>query len=269
MPKKPTSPRVPKLEHEPDDKFILAVERVTFWARENSRALVIGGVVLAVLVLAGVYYLDSQRRVEAEAATRLGEVHQTVMTGNVPLAIRDLQTYLGTFGGTRAAREARLILADLLLSQDRPQDAIQALGRLHRDLDDPVGLAAAQILAAAYEQLGDHDSAIETYRRVARDARFTFQRREALADAARVALDTNQNSLAAELYDRLLQTFEPGEPGRSYYEMWKAEADARAQTGAAAMPMPTPTPAPPAEDETPEPDERDQDEAPTPDDADG
>lgn len=241
MPKKPTSPRVPKLEHEPDDKFILAVERITFWARENSRALIIGGVVIAILVLAGVYYLDSQRRVEAEAAARLGEVHQTVMTGNVPLAIRDLQTYLGTFGGTRAAREARLILADLLLSQDRPEDAIQALGRLHRDLDEPVGLAAAQILGAAYEDLGDHDAAIDTYRRIARDARFAFQRREALADAARVALHAQQPGVAAELYDRLVRTFEEGDPGRAYYEMWRAEARARAEGGAAAA-----TPAPPA-----------------------
>jgi predicted negative regulator of RcsB-dependent stress response len=234
MPKQSKSPRVPKLEHEPDDKFILFVERVVYWGRQNSRTLLIGGVVLAILVLAGIYSIDSQRRVEAEAASRLGEVHQTVMTGNAPLAIRDLQTYLGTFGGTRAAREARLILADLLLAQDRPEDAVQALGRLHRNLDDPVGLAAAQILGAAYEQLGDHENAIDTYRRIAREGRFTFQQREALANAGRVALDTDQPALAADFYEQLIQTFEQGDQARAYYEMLKAEARARADAGPAA-----------------------------------
>jgi predicted negative regulator of RcsB-dependent stress response len=243
MPKHPTSPRAPKPEPEPDDKFLYAVGRASIWAREHTRALIIGGIVLVILVAAGVYYVDSQRRLEAEAATRLGEVQQTVMTGNMPLAIRDLQTYLGTFGGTKAAREARLMLADLLLSQDRPADAIETLGRLPRDVDEPAGMAAAQLLAAAQEALGEYDDAIQTYRRIARDARFEFQRREALDDAARVAMDTGQNDLAVELYDRILQTFEEADLQRGYYEMWRAEALARAATGAPATTAPAATPA--------------------------
>jgi predicted negative regulator of RcsB-dependent stress response len=228
MPKHPTSARVPRPDPEPDDKFIFAVERTAIWARENSRQLIIGGIVLAVLVLAAVYYLDSRRRVEAEAATRLAEVQQTVMTGNIPLATRDLQAYLATFGDTRAAREARILLADLLLAQDRPGEAIDALGRLPRNVDEPLGLAAAQILAAAYEAQGQYDDSIQTYERIARNARFDFQRREALADAGRVALDTGRPDLAADFYDRLVDTFEEGDPGRGYYEMWRAEARARA-----------------------------------------
>jgi len=239
MPKHPTSPRVPKPEPEPDDKFLFAVERAGLWARQHTRALIIGGILFAVVIIAGVYYIDSQRRVEAEAAARLTEVHQTVMTGNVPLAIRDIQAYLASFGGTRAAREARLILADLLLTQERPADAIQALGRLPRDLDEPTGLAAAQLQAAAFEALEQYDDAIDAYRTIARNARFEFQRREALSDAARVALDTDRPDLAAEFFDRLVQSFEEGEPGRSYYEMWRAEATALAQREAA-PPAPTP-----------------------------
>jgi predicted negative regulator of RcsB-dependent stress response len=243
MPKHPTSSRVPKLEPQPDDKFVLAVERISYWARQNTRLLIFGGVAVVLVVLGTIYYVDSQRRVEAEAAVRLGEVHQTIMTGNAPLAIRDLQAYLATFGGTRAAREARLLLADLLMGQDRPDEAIQALGRLHRDLDEPVGIAAAQVLAAAYEQLEQYDQAIDTYRRIARDARFEFQRRDALANAGRVALDTGQPALAAEFYDRVVQTFEEGNPERSYYEMWRAEANAMA-----GRTTPAATPAPPSGD---------------------
>jgi predicted negative regulator of RcsB-dependent stress response len=236
MPKHPTSPKVPKPAPEPDDKFIFAVEQTATWARAHSRELIIGAVVLIVVIAAGLYYWESQRRVEAEAATRLTEVQQTVMTGNIPLAIRDLQTYLNTFSGTSAAREARIMLADLLLTQERPQDAITALGRLPRDLDEPVGIAAAQILAAAQESMGDYDAALDTYQRIARNARFQFQRREALSDAARLALDTGRADLAADLYDRLIQTFEAEDPSRGYYEMWRAEARARAARGAGTAP---------------------------------
>jgi tetratricopeptide (TPR) repeat protein len=245
MPKHPTSPRVPRPQAEPDDKFILAVERTSIWVRQYSRQLIIGGIVLAIAIAAGLYYLESQRRVEAEAATRLTDIHQTVLTGNAPLAIRDLQTYLGTFGGTRAAREARLLLADLLIAQDRPADAIQALGRLPRDLDEPVGLAAAQILGAAYEALGQHDDAIDTYRRISRNARFEFQRRDALGDAARVAMDVGQPEVAIEFYDRLIESFDEADPTREYFEMWRAEAQARLAAGAGPA-VPAATPAAPA-----------------------
>lgn len=244
MPKHPTSSRAPRPEPEPDDKFIFAVERVTIWARKHSRQLIIGGIVLAVAILAGVYYLDSQRRVEAEAAARLSEVHQTIQTGNVPLAIRDLQTYLSTFGGTRSAREARLLLADLLLAQDRPEDAVQALGRLPRNLDEPLGLAAAQLLAAAHEALGQPDEALDIYQRIARSARFDFQRREALSAAARLAMETGRPDHAADLYARLVDTFEEGDPGRGYFEMWQAEALARAARGPGTTPAATPAAAP-------------------------
>jgi predicted negative regulator of RcsB-dependent stress response len=248
MPKHPTSPRVPRPQTEPDDKFILAVERTTLWARQNSRQLLIGAIVLAIAVAAGVYYWQSQRRVEAEAAARLTEIHQTVMTGNVPLAIRDIQTYLGTFGGTRAANEARLILADLLIAQERPAEAIAALGRLPRDLDEPIGLAAAQLLGAAQEALGQHQDAVETYRRVSRNARFEFQRREALADAARVAMDSGQPDLALEFYDRLVDSVEEADPMRGYFEMWRAEARARLAAGTGGAP-PAATPVTPAQPE--------------------
>jgi predicted negative regulator of RcsB-dependent stress response len=250
MPKHPTSSRVPRPQPEPDDKFILAVSTAAVWARENRQKIIISTVVLGFAIVASLYYVQSQRRVEAEASLRLTEIHQTVMTGNVPLAIRDVQAYLATFGGTRAAREARLILADLLIGQQRPAEAIDALGRLPRNIDDPVGLAAAQLLAAAQEALQQRDEAIATYRRIGREARFEFQRRDALANAARVAIEAGQPDLAIELYDRLIQTFEEGNPQRSYFEMWRAEARELALAGdvaPAGTPAATPTPAEPVE----------------------
>ncbi len=247
MAKHPTSSRVHREEKRPDDAFVNAIQTTGTWAAENARALIVFGVVAAVMVAVGIYWVTSQRRVETEAAARLGEVQQSAASGNAQLAIRDLRTYLETFGGTRAAREARLVLADLLISEDSAQQAASVLGKLGQDLDDPLGLAAARLQAAAYETMGQADQAVSEYVRIAAHARFTFQRREALANAARVRMQTGDPGDAVPYYEQVLTTFEPGENGRDYYVMWLAEARAQeradstsAATPAAGIPAPAP-----------------------------
>ncbi len=232
MAKHPTSSRVHREEKRPDDAFVTAIQKASAWATSNARVLVIIGVVVAVLAVIAFYWITSQRRVEAEAATRLTEVQQSVASGNTQLAIRDLRTYLDTFGGTESAHEARLVLADLLISQDSTQQAVATLGNLGQKLDDPLGLAAARLRAAAYERMGQTDQAVAEYVRIADHARFTFQKREALADAARVRMQNGDPADAVPYYEQILDTFKPGENGRDYYVMWLAEARAQARAGA-------------------------------------
>jgi predicted negative regulator of RcsB-dependent stress response len=236
MPKHPTSSRVHREDQVPDDAFVSTVKGIIAWSRENSRQLVIAGVVTAAVVLAAFWYINEQRSVEARATSRFTAVQQSVLSGNTQLAIRDLQSFIGTFGGTETGNQARLILADILLAEDQAQEAIEALGSLPDDFDQPFGLPAARVQAAALEEAGDVDDAVSTYLRVADNARFEFQRREALADAARVRMQNGDADAAADLYERVLETFDEQEPGRGYYEMWLAEARSMAREGAGTAP---------------------------------
>jgi predicted negative regulator of RcsB-dependent stress response len=249
MAKHPTSSRVRREESSPDDAFVSSVKRSFTWAQKNSRALVTG-LVIVIVVAAGItWFVSQQQRTERMAAAEFTRVQQSVVSGNTQLAIRDLETYLGTYGGTETADQARLILADLLIGEDRADEALEALGSLPDDLDGPFGLAAARMKAAAYEALGDVDQAVDTYVAVADAARFDFQQREALADAARVRLQNGDAEDAADLYERILDSFEDETTaGRGYYEMWLAEARAQARTGEGTTPaepdsVPTETPA--------------------------
>lgn len=238
MAKHPTSSRVHREDHGPDDAFVNTVKRGYSWGRQNSRAVTI---LLAVIVIAGIFaiwFISRQNQVEAAASQRLTEVQQSVMSGNTQLAIRDLRTYLDRFGGTETANQARLMLASILIDQDQAQEATEALGDLPGDLDEPFGLAAARLEAAAHEELGNIDQAVSTYLRIADRARFDYQRREALADAARVRLQEGQADQAAGLYERVLETFGEDEAGRGYYELWLAEARAQAEEGGAAPVQP-------------------------------
>lgn len=240
MAKHPTSSRVHREDHGPDDAFVSSVKRTYGWGRENSRVLTTGLVVILVLGLGAIWYTSRTRQVETEATQRLTQVQQSVMSGNAQLAIRDLQDYLDRFGSTETANQARLILAGLLLDEQRGDEAIDALGSLPDDLDGPFGVAAARLRAAALEESGEVDQAADAYTRIADGARFDFQRREALADAARVRMQNGDPVRAANLYERVLDTFETQERGRAYYEMWLAEAKAQAEQGAGTTPT-TPT----------------------------
>jgi predicted negative regulator of RcsB-dependent stress response len=236
MAKHPTSSRVHREAEGPDDPFVAAIERTMSWARSHSTALTIAGVLLAVLVIVGVYYVSSQRRIEASAQAAYASVQQTMTSGNTQLAIRDLQGFLDRFGESRAAGQARVALAGLLLAEGRADEALEALGDLPEDIDEPFGLAAARLQGAANEALGEPDRAVQAYMRIADQARFDFQRREALGDAARVRLQNGSPHEAADLYARVLDLFGENEPGRGYYAMWHAEAQAQAARGAGTTP---------------------------------
>ena len=233
MAKHPRSSRTHGDQHESEDAFIATVERGLAWGREHSRPLTIAGIVVVVLAALGIYYVTSQRRIEAQAQAQFAQVQESLASGNRQLAIRDLRSYLSRFGGTEAAAPARLALADLLLADNQAQEAIDALGDLPQDLDGPYGVAAARILAGVYEALGRIDDAVALDRRIAENARFQFQKREALADAARIRLQNGDPEAAARLYSDVVNLFDEGDPGRGYYSMWLAEARARAEEGAA------------------------------------
>lgn len=238
MAKHPTSSRVQREDHGPDDAFVSGIKRTYVWSRENSRVLAITLGVVAVVAVAAFWYTSQQRQLENQAAARFTQVQQTVASGNVQLAIRDLETYLSQFGGTEAANQARLLLASILMEQDQPDEAMDALGSLPDDIDEPFGLPAARIQAAALEESGNLDEAAAAYQRIARDARFTFERREALADAARVRFQEGEPEAAARLYQEIVDTFEADEQGRGYYEIRLGEARAAAGSIVAASPAP-------------------------------
>lgn len=242
MAKHPTSSRVHREDpHGPDDAFVSGIKSTFEWGRQNSRLLSVVLVIIAVGAVIGVWYVSQQRQLEAEAAARLTQVQQSVASGNAQLAIRDLEAYLGQFGGTRTAHQARLVLASIYIDQDRIPDALEALGDLPEDLDEPFGLPAARLQAAAHEEAGNDDEAASTYLRIADRARFEYERREALADAARIRMQNGEPEVAASLYQRVLDMLDEDEAEHGYYQIWLAEAQAEARQGPAAPREPADT----------------------------
>jgi predicted negative regulator of RcsB-dependent stress response len=232
MAKHPSSRRRHKQE-EPEDAFVNTMVEVGAWVKARAR-LVIAVVAVVVIAAAGTtYYLRYQKTLEARAATRLAEIQQEV-ANNQDLAIRDLQTFTSRFGNTPSAREARLMLARLDLQAGQTADAMDLVRDLAQNLDSPLGVNAALLLAAGYDQQGKYDQAEKIYLDIGNNARFEFERRNGLENAGMLRLEHGNPQGAATLFQQIVDGMDDNNPQRGYYEMLLAEARAHTQQAAPA-----------------------------------
>lgn len=214
-----------------DDVFVEKVLETSVWARENRTPLTIVAVVAILLIAAAWYYRSYRQRIEDTAAIEILQVRQTAQSGNPALTIRDAQAFLDRFGTIPASTEARLVLGQAYLESNQPQQAIDAVSSLAGDLDSPSGVSAALLVAASHEAATRYDEAEQVLLRIARDARYDYQKISALDNAARIRLEQGNRAGAAELFTRILDMLPANSQDRPIFEMRRAEA--LAETGSA------------------------------------
>ena len=228
MVRHPTARRVHRTTSE-DDAFVTGVLETTAWAKTHGTRLLVG-VIAFVLVVAGLlWYRNYSRALEERAASELGTVRATVQSGNYALARQDLEQFIGRFGGTDAADEARLMLGQVYLETSEPQQAISTLQPIANP-GKPLGVNAAFLLATAYEAANQPTEAERTYLEIADKARFDYQKQDALDRAARLRLEQGNTAGAIELYERIIGMFgEEPSPDKSLFQMRLAEIRASQQ----------------------------------------
>ena len=209
-----------------DDAFVAGVIDFSEWARTHRQALTLIGVAVGFLVTGGIYYLNFQRSLTIQAVNRLESIHQTISISAFEDAKAQLSTFLDSFEGTDQAREAVVLLGRLHLESGDAPVAINVLERADLGFRDPIGIQANSLLARAYENQGRWPEAEDTYLEVADRADFDFQIRAALDSAAQARRRQQDHVGAAELYERILATFEEDDPAKGLYELRLAEVRA-------------------------------------------
>jgi predicted negative regulator of RcsB-dependent stress response len=206
-----------------DDAFVARILDVTQWAKGNQQVLTVVGVVVAILVAGALYYRSYRTQLTEQAAEQLETIHQSIAIRDVEGAKVDLATFLDRFGSTAYEGEARLMLGELYLQSDEPQQALAVLGPLGSSPRSPIEFQGAALLAAAYEQEGRLEEAEETYLDIANRSELDFQVRDALAGAARIRMLQGDGEGAIELYERVLEDVELSAAERGNFEMRIAE----------------------------------------------
>ena len=224
----PTSGRKQEEKKQAEDVFVEKVLESISWAKKNNQVLIVVGVVIVLLFSGGMYYRNWKAAQTQRAVAQLELVQQAVAFGEREEAKASLNQYLAAFQGTPYAMEARLLLGQVLLEEDDPQGAIDALSPVVREMNsEPIGLQAAFLMASAYEEADQLDEAERLFMRIANTAQMTFQIREALAGAARIRTRLGNFSGAMELYEEVLGAMEETDQERSYWEMRLEEVSAK------------------------------------------
>ena len=213
-----------------DDVFLEKTIAASSWAQQNRQTLTFGGIVVAVVVLGGVYYLNYRKGHQERAAVELERVEQAVAVGDTATGKVELGRYIETFGNTPYADEARVLLSQLYLQSNQPDQAAQILEEAS-DPSEPLGRQAAMLLAKTREQQGQLDQAEALFLQVADKSSLDFERHEALEEAARIRTRRANLAGAAELYQRILDDLEENAPGRGVYEMRLEEIKALQKKG--------------------------------------
>lgn len=218
--------RTPQPKLDSDDALAVRAAELAAWARRNVR-MIIGIAAVALLVVGGlVVWKYSQAQKRAAAGERL-----LAMTANPALltaaGTRELQTFIRQYEGTPEANEARLLLAQSLLDQRQPAQAIPHLREVAEG-DSRLASQAAMMLGSAHAQAGDRPAAIRAYQQAAEKAAMQYQKFEALGQAALQYEAAGNYKAAADIYRQLLAESEAGSQQATVVEMRMTEAMAKA-----------------------------------------
>ena len=215
----PGARRTQKSHEDADDAFVAGVLDVTNWAQRNQQLLTVGAVIGVIALLSGFYYMNYRSQLQEQAAQQLEVIHQSISIQDTEAAKVDLATFLDRFSGTPHEGEARMMLGELYLQSDDPQQAIAVLRPIGASPRTPIAFQAAALLATAYEQEERWDDAQATYLAIANRSELDFQVRNALAAAARIRGAQGDAAGAIELYERVLAQLDENAPERGIIEM--------------------------------------------------
>jgi predicted negative regulator of RcsB-dependent stress response len=217
--------RLPQSKLDSDDALSIRAAELSAWARRNAR-MVIAVAAVALVVVGGLVvwkYQQGQQRAAAGERLLALSANPAVLTA---AGTRELETYIGQYGGTPEADEARLMLAQSLLDQGQPAKAIPHLNKV-ADGSSRLASQAYMMLGATHAQAGDRAAAIRAFEQAADKATMKYQKFEAMGQAAVQHEAGGNHKAAADIYRALLADSEKGSQQATIIEMRLTEALAR------------------------------------------
>ena len=179
-------------------------ERMIAWTKAHQKLTSWIGAAILIGAVLFVWTASSTRRSEAIAGRQLQGARYAFDNQNLPLAASELARIVENYSGTNAAAEARLVLAQVRLSQGQPQQAVDLL----RDFAPGAGAGfraqAYGLLGAAYENLGRSREAAEAYQTGSERARMDFLKAQMLSDAGRAWAAAGDTAKAIAAYRRIV-----------------------------------------------------------------
>lgn len=171
------------------------------WLQQHAKTIAIAAVVLAVAV-GGIY---AYRQISASTAQRAERAYFTAQAaqGSPEEQERALDGVIGAYGGTPAATQAAMLLAQLRYNRGAYAEGVAALQRIDDGGEFEASIDA--LIAAGLEGQGQFGEAAAKYREAAEAARFDVDRDAYLADAARAFRRAGNEAEAVRIWTDLAE----------------------------------------------------------------
>jgi len=180
------------------------VERAIEWINKHRNQLIVGLAIIVVVALSTFLFVTSQRRKESFASAELENARAVASTGNLALAASDLSQLVDTYGGTVAAEEAIIVLAQLRLTEGQPAAAMVEIRKLLDSGPSSQFAAPAHgLMGNALEQAGNPAEAAQEYLVAADVAWYESLSAQYLLDAGRAFAAAGDSASAIATYERV------------------------------------------------------------------
>ena len=203
-----------------EDKVVTAYSQFLEFFEQNRTLVygIIGGAILLVIMGFGYDFFKDQQ--ESQAQVALAHAVRLYEEDNWRGALDGDDSVVGLlevseqYSGTKGGNLATYYAADALYNLGEHEEALNALKRFNYN-GDAIGAGAHAVEAAIHEDLGNHESAAESYRKAALVFESDFASARYLASAGRNYEKVNEFAKAREMYELIQEQFPESEQAQT------------------------------------------------------
>lgn len=192
------------------DRFILFLYEAGAFIVQYTREIVIAVLLVAVSALLGYWYSSSRQTWLENAARAIAPARTAMQQERYAEAIPVFERVRKEYGGSPAAAEAALGLADAYFRTGKPDEAktlYQAYLDEYEGDDEILTISARAGIAACEEQKKNYEEAARQYRQLAERYPDSFLAPRFLIDAGRCYQAADQTAQAKDMYDRVVTAY--------------------------------------------------------------
>ena len=193
-----TTPNIPARQ-----RYGSSEESFSDWVMLHRRGVSWAVLALAAIVAGFWFYQRSQSIKAQRAETAYFQARQSAVSGNLPLAISDLQKVVTRYEGTRAGTQAAISLAEALFEQKKFKEGIATLKKVEAKAPGDSRPSIHLLEAGGYEELKDFVAAAEQYDLAAKATEFPVDKAKYQAAAARDYMAAGKTEEAKRIWTEL------------------------------------------------------------------
>ena len=176
-------------------------ESLMEWARANANKLSIVGLVVVAAAAIGLLWRASADKKEVRASQALAAAQNVVASGNAALAQSDLQAMLRRYGGTKAAIQAHMLLAQIHFGANKVDEGLKELDAIGSA--GPYSASVHALRGAGLEQAGKGAEAGAEYEKAAAASPTKLAKAAYHSDAARAYLAAGKTDEAKRIWEAM------------------------------------------------------------------